>query len=35
MLAARQLTSQIDYVRSIDIPYRVTETGLPIFSGKA
>ncbi len=34
MLAARQLTNQIDYVLlSMDIPYRVTETGLPISSG--
>jgi len=34
MLAARQLTNQIDYVLlSMDIPYRVTETGLPIVSG--
>jgi uncharacterized protein (TIGR03790 family) len=34
MLAARQLTNQIDYVLlSMDIPYRVTEGGLPIVSG--
>jgi uncharacterized protein (TIGR03790 family) len=34
LLAARALTNQIDYVLlSMDIPYRVTEGGLPLFSG--
>jgi uncharacterized protein (TIGR03790 family) len=34
MLSSRQLTNQIDYVLlSMDIPYRVTESGLPLFSG--
>lgn len=34
MLAARQLTNQIEYVLlSMDIPYRVTETGSPLVSG--
>src|SRR6266576_1981743 len=34
MLSSRRLTNQIDYVLlSMDIPYRVTESGLPITSG--
>src|SRR5437870_10657592 len=34
MLASQQLTNQIDYVLlSMDIPYRVSETGLLPFSG--
>src|SRR5207247_7847439 len=34
MLTSRRLTNQIDYVLlSMDIPYRVTESGLPITSG--
>lgn len=36
MLAARQLTNQIDFVLlSMDIPYRVTQSGLPTVSGTA
>jgi len=36
MLAARQLTNQIEYVLlSMDIPYRVTQSGLPLVSGNA
>ena len=36
MLASRQLTNQIDYVLlSMDVPYRVTQSGLPSVSGTA